>query len=229
MDPEVRRLLPFGHPAALEGFDLARALSERRRRDPTDDLTSLLVHGLVDGRPLTATEFEMTWLFLVIAGNETTRHAISHGIQLLARDPDLLRAWADDDSLDATAAEEVIRLAAPIIWHKRTATVDAEIAGRAIPAGEAVLLVFPSGNRDPQAFDEPDIPDLGRSPNHHVSFGRGGPHFCLGAHLARLEVAIVLREFLDRVAAFRPDEDPTRLSSNHFNGLTRLPVAAAWR
>lgn len=229
VEPAVLRLLPFGHPAALEGFDLARSMADRRHDHPTDDLTSLLVHGEVDGRPLTAVEYEMTWLFLVIAGNETTRHAISHGLALLADRPDLFDAWAADEQLDATAAEEVLRLSAPITWHKRTTTRATEVAGRPIAAGEAVLLVFPAGNRDPRVFDDPDTVDLGRTPNHHVTFGRGGPHFCLGAHLARLEVAIVFRELFGRVATLRPVGPPTRLASNHFSGFTHLPLAATWR
>lgn len=229
VDPSTLRLLPFGHPAARDGFALARRLAERRRRSPTDDLTSLLVHGEVDGRPLTDTEYVMTWLLLVIAGNETTRHAISSGLQLMAHRPDLFEAWAADETLDATAADEVLRMATPIVWHKRTATTDAELGGRAIATGDAVLLVFPSGNRDAAVFDPPDEVDLARHPNPHVTFGRGGPHFCLGAHLARLEVAVVFRELFERVAALAPDGAATRLASNHFNGLAHLPLRVRWR
>ncbi|HKJ54390.1 MAG TPA: cytochrome P450 [Nitriliruptoraceae bacterium] len=229
MDPEDLRLLPFSHPAALDGLAMARELATQRRARPTDDITSLLVHGEVDGRPLTETEFEMTWLFLVLAGNETTRHAISHALHLLAHRPDLFDQWAADPDLDQAAADEVIRLSSPIVWHKRTATVDTQIAGQPIAAGDAVLLVFASGNRDARVFTDPDEPDLSRSPNPHVSFGRGGPHFCLGAHLARLEVAVVVREFLDRVATVQPAGPAVRLESNHFNGLRHLPLAVTWR
>lgn len=218
------RLLPFGHPAALEAFDIAAAMAVDRRRHPTDDVTTRLLNGTVDGRPLTEREFLTMWLLLVIAGNETTRHAISLGLAALLERPDVLHRWRGDPSLDATAAEELLRWTTPISWHRRTVTRDTELAGRPLSAGDKILLSFRAANRDPRVFDRPDELRLDREPNHHVTFGRGGPHFCLGAHLARLEVRTVMRTLLDRTSDIRLAGTPRRLASNHFHGLLELPV-----
>lgn len=224
-----RRLLPFGHPAALEAFELASALAAERRKQPTDDLTSRLVTGTVDGRPLTEREFQTMWLLLVIAGNETTRHAISLGLLALLERPQLLARWAEDVSLDATAPDEILRFTTPINWHRRTVTRDTELAGQRLAAGDKLVLAFVSANRDAAVFDRPDELVLDRTPNPHVTFGRGGPHFCLGAHLARLELRIVFRELFERVADLRLAGEPQRLRSDHFHGLTSLPVEVSRR
>lgn len=222
--PEEHRLLPFGHPAALEAFAIASELAAERRRSPTDDVTSQLVNGTVDGEPLTEREFQTMWLLLVIAGNETTRHAISLGLTMLMERPDLLATWAQDPDLDATAADELLRLTSPINWHRRTVTRDVELAGRTLAAGDKLVLSFVSANRDEAVFDRADELVLARHPNPHVTFGRGGPHFCLGAHLARLEVQVVFRALFERVCDIRPAGPATRLRSDHFNGLVSLPV-----
>lgn len=223
-DPAELRLLPFGHPAALEAFELAAALAEERRTDPGDDLTSRLLTGEVDGRPLNEQEFRTMWLMLVIAGNETTRHALSVGIQALLERPELFERWAADPSLDATATEELLRFTTPINWHRRTVTRPVDLGGRRLAAGDKLVLLFASANRDGEVFAEPDDLVLDRDPNPHVTFGRGGPHFCLGAHLARLEVRIVLRELFGRIAGIEAAGQPERLRSDHFNGLVSLPV-----
>jgi cytochrome P450 len=223
-DPAELRLLPFGHPAALEAFELATALAEERRSDPGEDLTSRLLTGEVDGRPLTEQEFRTMWLMLVIAGNETTRHALSVGILALLERPELFDRWAADPSLDAAGTEELLRFTTPINWHRRTVTRPVELAGRRLAPGDKLVLLFASANRDGEVFAQPDDLVLDRDPNPHVTFGRGGPHFCLGAHLARLEVRIVLRELFTRVAEMDLAGPPERLRSDHFNGLVSLPV-----
>jgi cytochrome P450 len=221
------RLLPFGHPAALEAFDIAATMAAERRRHPTDDVTTRLLNGTVDGRPLTEREFLTMWLLVVIAGNETTRHAISLGLAALLEQPDALQRWRRDPSLDTTAAEELLRWTTPINWHRRTVTRDTELAGQPLAAGHKVLLSFRAANRDPRVFDRPVELRLDRQPNHHVTFGRGGPHFCLGAHLARLEVRTVMRTLLDRTSDIRLAGAVRRLPSNHFHGLLELPVEVA--
>lgn len=223
-DPAELRLLPFGHQAALEAFELATALAEDRRSDPGDDLTSRLLTGEVDGRPLTEQEFRTMWLMLVIAGNETTRHVLSLGILALLERPELFDRWAADPSRDASGTEELLRFTTPINWHRRTVTRPVELAGRRLVPGDKLVLLFASANRDGEVFAQPDDLVLGRDPNPHVAFGRGGPHFCLGAHLARLEVRIVLRELFTRVAGIDAAGPPQRLRSDHFNGLVSLPV-----
>ncbi len=228
-DAGAVRLLPFGHPAALEAFAIASELAEERRRAPTDDLTSRLLAGAVDGQPLTEREFQTMWLLLVIAGNETTRHAISLGLLALLERPELLARWAADPSLDEVAADELLRFTTPITWHRRTVTRDVEFAGRPLRAGDKLVLSFVSANRDEAVFEGPDQLVLDRRPNPHVTFGRGGPHFCLGAHLARSEVRIVFRELFDRVSDLRMAGAPRRLRSDHFNGLISLPVEIARR
>lgn len=223
-DPAELRLLPFGHPAALDAFELAATMAEERRRDPSDDVTSRLLTGHVDGRPLSEQEFRTMWLMLVIAGNETTRHAISLGLLALLERPALLARWAEDPALDSTGVEEILRFTTPINWHRRTVSRPLELGGRQLAAGDKLVLLFTSANRDEAIFERPDELVLDRDPNPHVTFGRGGPHFCLGAHLARLELRIVFRELFSRVDGIRAAGPPQRLRSDHFHGLVSLPV-----
>jgi cytochrome P450 len=218
------RLLPFGSPAALEAFELATDLALARRNDPRDDVTTRLLTGEVDGRRLTEQEFLTMWLMLVIAGNETTRHAISGGMEALIRRASLLEEWRSSPSMDVLASEEILRWTTPINWHRRTVTRDVLLGGQELRAGDKVLLMFMSANRDEEVFDSPDVLDLRRDPNPHVTFGRGGPHFCLGAHLARLEVQVVFGELWNRVSRVRPAGTVVRLRSDHFNGYVRMPV-----
>jgi cytochrome P450 len=154
----------------------------------------------------------------------TSRHAISVGLAMLMERPDVLARWAQDPGLDATAADELLRATSPINWHRRTVTRDVELSGRSLAAGDKLVLSFVSANRDEAVFDRAEELVLDRHPNPHVTFGRGGPHFCLGAHLARLEVQVVFRELFDRVHDIRPAGPAKRLRSDHFNGLVSLPV-----
>ncbi|MFZ0626075.1 MAG: cytochrome P450 [Acidimicrobiia bacterium] len=224
MDPDDLRLLPFGHPAALEAFEIATAIASRRRVEPRQDVMSALALGEIDGHPLTERELGTYFVLLVIAGNETTRHTITLGVKALAEHPEQwerLRSGTGDAN---RAADEVIRWASAIHFHRRTATQDTQLAGIDIAAGEKVALYFASANFDETVFDDPYRFDLARSPNDHVSFGRGGPHFCLGAHLARLEVAVVLEELAKRISSIALLGEAVRLRSNHINGIKHLPV-----
>ncbi|HSL56555.1 MAG TPA: cytochrome P450 [Acidimicrobiales bacterium] len=217
--------LPFGSPLSLRVFELADRLADERRVTPTDDATSALVNGRVDGAPLSPEEYRATWLMLVIAGNETTRHAISHGVLALAEHPDQLDRWRADPGLGASAVEEILRVATPISWHRRQVTTDVELGGRVLRAGDKVLLSFTSANRDEAVFADPMRFDVGRRPNPHVTFGRGGPHFCLGAHVARLELKVLFGELVGRIRRVELAGPVRRLRSNHLNGIVELPVS----
>jgi cytochrome P450 len=223
-DPEELRLLPFGHPAALRVFALADELAEERRRRPRDDVVSRIVNGEVDGAPLSPQEVRTMFVLLVIAGNETTRHTLSHGLLGLLDHPEEADRLRDDPSVTDRAAEEVIRWATPINWHRRQVTADTDLRGVRLRAGDKVLLSFASANRDETVFDDPFALRLDRHPNPQVAFGRGGPHFCLGAHLARLEIAVVLGALAPRLERLRLDGPVERLRSDHINGIKRLPV-----
>jgi cytochrome P450 len=161
----------------------------------------------------------------VIAGNETTRHTLSHGLLALLDHPDQLARLRDDPAVSDRATEEVIRWATPINWHRRQVTTDTELRGRRLRAGDKLLLSFASANRDELVFGEPFTFRVDRHPNPQVAFGRGGPHFCLGAHLARLEIAVVLRRLAPHLGRLRLDGPVERLRSDHINGIKRLPVA----
>jgi len=216
--------LPFGHPTALEVFRFADEMAEARRGRDFDDVTSALLHGEVEGAPLSAEEYRATWLMLVIAGNETTRHAITHGLLALADHPGALHRWRNQPDLEASAVEEIIRWSTPINWHRRQVTVDTMLGDVGLAAGDKLIVNFASANRDEERFDEPGWFDITRRPNHHMSFGRGGPHFCLGAHLARLELRVFFRRLLERADGIERAGEVRRLHSNHINGLAEAPV-----
>jgi cytochrome P450 len=223
--PEAeRRLLPFGHTAALEAFELAWGLARARREKPVDDVLTALATGEIDGRRLSDRELGTYFVLLAIAGNETTRHTITSGVAALASFPDQWRLLVSGDIDPGAAADEVIRWATAIHFHRRVATRDVRFGDVEIETGEKVALYYASANFDESVFHDPHRFELGRAPNDHVSFGRGGPHFCLGAHLARLEVRVVLEELRSRVSTIELTGDPVRLRSNHINGLKHLPV-----
>lgn len=218
------RLLPFGHPAALEAFELAWRIMRDRGGANVDDVLGALARGRVEGLPLSDRELGTYFVLLVIAGNETTRHSISAGVAALATHPEEL-ARLRKQSVDPTrAADEVLRWATAIHFHRRVASRETRLRGVEIAAGDKVALYFASANFDDRAFHEPFRFDVGRSPNEHVAFGRGGPHYCLGAHLARLEVRVVLEELAARVSSIELTGEPKRLRSNHINGIKHLPV-----
>ncbi|WP_345541726.1 cytochrome P450 [Phytohabitans rumicis] len=219
------RDLPFRSPAALEVFAYGRELAAERRGGTGTDLVSKLVNQPPsDGVPLSDTDFDNYFLLLVVAGNETTRHAISHSMLALLRHPDQLDRLRADPSLIPVAVEEFLRWASPVYHFRRTATRDVELGGKQVRAGDKVVLWFASGNRDEDVFADPYAFDVTRSPNDHVTFGKGSPHFCLGNTLARLEIRVMFSELLPRLADIRLTGDVRRVRSNFVNGIKELPV-----
>jgi cytochrome P450 len=218
------RLLPFGTPAAYYVFEYGRRIGEERRRNPTDDLVSRLVHAEVDGERLDEKEYSNFFELFIFAGNETTRTGISQGILALMQHPEEFARLEADPSLVPTAVDEILRYGTPIIYFRRTATRDTEIRGIPIQAGDRVALWYLSANFDEDVFEDPQRFDVARRPNPHVTFGRGGPHFCLGSFLAQLEIRILLEEILARRVRFELTGEPVRLSSNFINGFKSLPV-----
>jgi cytochrome P450/nitrite reductase/ring-hydroxylating ferredoxin subunit len=222
-DPEMR-LLPFSSPFSLELIEYGCALGEARRREPRDDITTRLVESEVDGSKLTEHEFGLFFILLTTAGNETTRHTISLGLLDLLAHPEESARLVADPTLAGTAADEILRRAHPVHHFRRTATRDVVAHGRRIAAGDKVTVWYASGNYDEERFADPWRMDVGRAPNRHLTFGLGGPHFCLGAHLARLEVKIWLEEMTPYLGRIELAGTPTRLRSNFFNGIKRMPV-----
>ena len=203
---------------------LVSELGKARREHPTDDLTSALVNANVDGEQLTDTELGSFFILLVVAGNETTRNAIAHGLSLLTDNPDQRAIWqADIDGVAATAVEEIVRVASPVAWMRRTATQDTVLRGQQLHAGDKMLMFYWSADRDADVFNEPFRFDVKRSPNNHVGFGGPGPHFCLGAHLARREITVMFKELLSRAPHVVATGEPDRLLSSFINGIKHLP------
>ncbi|RSM78879.1 AMP-dependent synthetase [Amycolatopsis sp. WAC 01375] len=206
-----------------EAFAYAMKLGMSRRETPTDDLISRLVNAEVDGKHLSDREFCSFWLLLVVAGNETTRHLISGSLEALVNNPAERDRLVSGEVPVATAVDELIRWVTPIMQFRRTAVRDTEIAGQSVAEGDKVVVYYTSANRDPAVFTDPDRLDLGRDPNPHLSFGIG-PHFCLGAHLARLEMSTLLTELLPQLSRLRLTGPVTRLESNFVNGAKSMPA-----
>jgi cytochrome P450 len=224
-DTSAYRLLPFRSPAALELFEYGDWLAHERGRDPKDDLVSKLVHAEVDGDRLTDREFSNFFTLLVIAGNETTRQTLAHAAVALAEHPDeLAKLRADLSLLRTTAVEEIVRWATPVLQFRRTATRDTELHGATIRRGDKVVMWYVSANFDEDVFSDPYRFDVTRQPNEQASFGSGGPHFCLGAYLARLEVRVMLEELLPRISAIELTGAPRRIRSNFVNGFKQVPL-----
>jgi methyl-branched lipid omega-hydroxylase len=208
---------PFGalFEAGMTLRGLMMELAEARRENPTDDLTSALIHADVEGEFLTPEELGPFFILLAVAGNDTTRTATSLGMSFLGEFPDQRRRWAQDlESRTAGAVEEIVRYASPVTFMRRTVTSPVEVSGRSFETGEKVVLFYGAANRDPAVFDEPDAFDIGRDASAHVGFGGPGPHFCLGAHLARRELSIVFRQLLSRLPDIEPTGPPVHLEAN---------------
>ena len=205
--------------------DCMLKLGEERRSKPTDDLTSALIHAEIDGETLTGQEIASFFILLCVAGNETTRTATSHGVYNLDRNPEQRAAWMADDSLTKTAVEEIVRYASPVIWMRRTATRDVTVGGQDFAEGSKFILFYNSANRDETVFQNPDVFDITRSPNPHVGFGARGPHFCLGANLARRELAVAFRNMFKEMPNLRVVGEPDRLRSSFINGIKRMTVS----
>lgn len=218
-DEAVTQLLTAGGDLAA----LVMSLAERRASRPADDLVSALATANIDGERLTPAELASFFILLVVAGNETTRNAISHALLLLTEHPGQRSLLLSDlEARIGPAVEEIVRYVSPVIWMRRTLTADAVSNGHAYQQGDKVLLVYQSANRDTSVFPDADRFDITRSPNPHVGFGAAGPHFCLGAHLARREITAVLRELLTRVPDIRAVAEPDYLLSSFINGIKHL-------
>jgi cytochrome P450 len=204
--------------------DLMLKLAEERKAHPTGDLTSALINAEIDGESLTFQEIASFFILLCVAGNETTRTSISHGVWALDQNPDQRKAWMADDSLSKTAVEEIIRYASPVTWMRRTATRDVTVGGEQFGEGAKFILFYNSANRDESVFANPEAFDITRSPNPHVGFGARGPHFCLGAHLARREIAVIFKNMFTEMPDLQVISEPDRLRSSFVNGIKRLPV-----
>ena len=212
---------------ALEMFMYAQNLGQSRVDAPQDDVTSAMMNAVVDGERLTAQEFGSFFILLVVAGNETTRNAISHGMKLLTDHPDQRQIWFDDfETHTKTAVEEIVRYATPVIHFRRTVTEDTELSGQKLSAGDKVVMFYSSGNRDERAFADPYRFDVTRTVTPaQVGFGAGGPHFCLGANLARREIAVMFDEIRRRMPNLRITGEPAYLQSAFINGIKRMPCA----
>jgi cytochrome P450 len=229
-ESEAYRLLPFRSPAALEVFEYGRALQAERRARPTGDLTSVLVRAEVDGAPLTQLDLDNMFLLLTLAGQETTRQAISLGMLTLIEHPDALARLQERPALlGGPAADELLRWAPPVLHMRRTLTADVEMHGTRLRKGDKLAMWYPSGNRDERAIDRPDVLDLDRPTVDLLTFGKGGPHYCMGSFLAKLEFRVTMEELVARLDTARLDGAPQRLRSNFVNGVKRLPVTVTRR
>ena len=229
-------ILGFGDPDLTTDFEefmkvaidigaYATALAEDRRATPRDDLTTALVAAEVDGEQLTSADIASFFILLAVAGNETTRNAISHGVLALTQYPEQREIWWNDFATHTpTAVEETVRWASPVVYMRRTAKRDVEVSGVKIAEGDKVTMWYASANRDEDKFDNPWLFDVTRTNNHHVGFGGGGVHFCLGANLARREIAVIFEEIRNRVPDLAVVEDPSMLLSSFIHGIKKLPV-----
>ncbi|NEA30517.1 cytochrome P450 [Streptomyces sp. SID13031] len=226
-DPEYAA----GHPdlatnvlsAGADLIELIDALVKERETDPRDDLASTLIQAEIDGERLTRAEVASFFILLLVAGNETTRHAISNGLLLLQDNPDQRDVLlADYDRYGGTAAEEIVRLTSPTVWMRRTVSRDCELNGNRYAEGDRMLLFYWSANRDESVFADPTRFDVTRDPNPHVGYGAGGPHHCLGAFLARIELVAVFRELLRQAPGLQLTGERARLESSFVNGYKRI-------
>ena len=221
---EEHRFKPFGSPWAEELCALGRAYYADRRACPRDDVLTKIAVGEVDGRPLTPGELDNMFALMIVAGNETTRQALSLGTLALCEQPEQYDRLRADRSLIPSAVDELLRHRAPVWFFRRTTTRDVTVRGVDIPAGDKVVVWFAAANRDPDKYPDPHRVDVGRDAHDHLTFGRGGPHHCLGVHLAKLELKVYLEELVERVARVELAGEPIRQRSNFTNGLKRLPV-----
>lgn len=212
--------------AAVGLVELMKDLRKHRLQNPTGDLTSVLVHAEIDGERLTEQELGSFFILLATAGNDTTRTALGHGMHVLGENPDQMKIWQSDfEAIAPTAVEEIIRWGTPVIQMRRTATRETELRGQKISKGDKLIMWYNSGNRDEDVFDDPFKFDVKRDPNLHVGFGGPGPHYCLGANLARREMTVMFRELFKRIPDIHTTGNPEYLLSLFINGIKHLPVA----
>ncbi|NOX30552.1 MAG: cytochrome P450 [Actinobacteria bacterium] len=220
------RMLPFNSPASHALFEYGAKIHQMRTTDRRDDLVSHLVEAEADGGRLSASEFRNLFHLLIFAGNETTRTAMSHAAIVLAENPDQWQRFVDDRSLLDGATEEVLRWSSPILHMRRTTSCDTTLAGTEIAAGQKVVMWYASANRDEAVFEDPFRFDIGRDHNEQLAFGGGGPHMCLGAYLARLEISILIEEMANRSINLEQTSDPVRTRSNFVHGILSVGMKA---
>ena len=224
-DPEYAVSQEQVQQAQIEMFMYAQALADRRREEPQDDIITKLLSADIDGDQLSAMDFNLFFLLLAVAGNETTRNATSHGMNAFLENPDQYQRLVDDPGLIDSAVEEILRWASPVLYFRRNVTEDLDYKGHQLKAGDKVSIWYVSANRDEDVFDDPFRFDIARQPNEHVAFGGGGPHFCLGANLARMELKVFFQELTRRVPHVEALGEPVRLRSNFIGGIKHLPVS----
>jgi cytochrome P450 len=210
--------------AAMGLTQLATELAQDRQTNPTEDLMSALVHAEVDGQKLAPHELGSFFILLLVAGNETTRNAISWGLKFLTEESEQRKIWAADfDGVQRGAVEEIIRCASPVMFMRRTVTQSgATLSGHEFDEGDKLLMYYISGNRDEDVFDDPYSFNVRREPNNHIGFGGPGPHFCLGANLARQEIKVMFRDLFEFLPDIEMADEPQRLQSNFINGIKHL-------
>ena len=223
-DPEFQTEPQAQQNAAAEVYAYGEELAARRRAQPADDIVTKLLQPNDNGEALTSDEFDLFFLLLTVAGNETTRNAAAGGMLALFEHPDQWQRLVRDPSMIPTAAEEIVRWVSPVNLFRRTSVRDTELGGQHIAAGDKVVVFYASANRDDEVFAAPQQFDVGRDVNPHVGFGGGGPHFCLGRHLAALELRILLQALIERMPDIRLDGEVSRLRSNFINGIKHMPV-----
>ena len=209
--------------AVMQMFQYAQGVYDDKLANPADDLASKIVHAELDGKRLDAIDFQLFFLLLIDAGGDTTRNLVAGGLHALLQHPPALAALRADPEMIPSAREERLRRVSPVIYMRRTALRDSEIAGQKIREGDKVVRYFGAANRDGRQFTDPDLLDLGRQPNGHIAFGAGA-HVCLGQHIARVEIDCMLAEVLARLHDIELTEPPQWLASNFISGIRRMPI-----
>jgi cholest-4-en-3-one 26-monooxygenase len=223
-DPEYIISAEEVQTAQIEMFMYANELAAQRRLTPRDDIITALLSAEIDGDQLTEMDFNLFFLLLAVAGNETTRNSIAHGINAFCDYPEQYQKLVDDPSLATPATEEIVRWASPVMYFKRNVTRDTDFHGAQMKAGDKVSIWYISANRDEDVFDDPFTFDITRDPNDHVGFGGGGPHHCLGANLARMEIRVLLEEMARRIPTLERTDGAQPLRSNFIAGIKHMPV-----
>ncbi|GAB2810152.1 steroid C26-monooxygenase Cyp125 [Actinocorallia aurea] len=223
-DPELQATPEVAQAAAAEIYMYAQNIAEQRKAEPRDDIATKLLQPDENGNLLTDDEFNLFILMLTIAGNETTRTATAGGIVAFFEHPDQWARLKEDPSLIASAADEIVRWTSPLNLFRRTATQDVELRGKKIKAGDKVVMFYPSGNRDEEHFENPFAFDIGRGLNPHIGFGGGGPHYCLGTHLARMNLTVLFGALAERLPDIEQAGEVRRMRSNFVNGFKEIPV-----
>jgi cholest-4-en-3-one 26-monooxygenase len=223
-DPEYAVSQEAAQSASMELYAYCHKLQEEKKAEPGEDIMSVLMRSEVEGERLSELEIDLFFLLLCVAGNETTRNLIAHGMIALFDNPDQREKLQGDPSLVRSTVEEMLRWGTPVMHFRRTATADTEIADQKIAEGDKVTIWYSPANRDGSVFEDPYRFDVTRDPNLHVAFGGGGPHFCLGSNLARMEIRVMFEELFKRLPDIEQAGPASRLRSNFINGIKHLPV-----